>query len=256
VNGQTRVEEVDKALGVTLAPPRRAPIRRGRPPGLVGSALAVLAKDLLIEWRSRARLNALIFFSLSTLLIFSFALGAESSLGQKNAAGYLWLAVLLSSVLSLGESFRVETENAALEGLLTAPMDARALFLGKALGNWVLLFALGVLLLPVMVALFDLNVKLGMLKLVGVLALGCSAISAPGTVHSAIANHSRARDVLLPLLLFPMLIPALLAAVRASALVLQGDPMNQLGSWLKLLGVFNVLYWALGFVLFPRVVED
>ncbi|MHB8875265.1 MAG: heme exporter protein CcmB [Myxococcaceae bacterium] len=229
---------------------------RTEPIGLFRAAGIVLWKDLLIEWRTRARLNALIFFAVATLLLFSFALGPDTALLRQNAAGYLWLGILFASVLSLGESFRVESENSSLDGLKLAPADARAVFLGKAVGNGLMLFALSFILLPVMVGLYDVSFAGGFWKLVGVLALGCAAITAPGTIYAAIASNARARDVLLPLLLFPLLVPALLAAVKASALVLQGDPMGQLGSWLGLLGGFNLIYWGLGFTLFPRVIED
>jgi heme exporter protein B len=219
-------------------------------------AWIILRKDLLLEWRTKARLNALLFFSIATLLLFSFALGPDTSLMQRNAAGYLWLALLLASVLALGESFRVEQENAALDGLRLAPADARGLFLGKAVGNAALLFALSWVLVPVMVGLTGVQLKMPLTNLAAVLALGCLAISAPGTVYAAIANHARARDVLLPLLLFPVLIPALVASVKATALVIEGDPMLQLDSWMGMLGGFNLLYWGLGLLLFPRVIED
>ena len=114
-----------------------------RRPGLLGSAWVLLRKDLLLEWRSRARVNALVFFSLATLLLFSFALGPDTALLRRNAGGYLWLALLLSSVLALGESFRVERENATLEGLRLVPVNPRAIFLAKAIANAVLLAALG-----------------------------------------------------------------------------------------------------------------
>lgn len=229
---------------------------RPQPIGLFHSAAIVFWKDLLIEWRTRARLNALIFFAVATLLLFSFALGPDTALLRQNAAGYLWLGILFASVLSLGESFRVETENSSMDGLKLAPVDARAVFLGKAVGNGLMLFALSFVLLPILVALYDVSIAGGLAALVGVLALGCAAITAPGTIYAAIASNARARDVLLPLLLFPLLVPALLASVKASALVLQGDPMHQLGSWLGLLAGFNLIYWGLGFTLFPRVVED
>ena len=119
-----------------------------------------------------------------------------------------------------------------------------------------LLTGLGILLVPVMVALYSVNLTMGVGPLATTLLLGCMAISAPGTVYSAIASNARARDVLLPLLLFPLIIPALLASAKATSLVLQGDPMNQLGSWFGLLFGFNLIYWGLGFVLFPRVIED
>ncbi len=239
---------------------------------LVRTAAIVLRKDLLIEWRTRARMNALLFFALATLLLFSFALGPDTKLLRQNAAGYLWLSVLFASVLSLGESFRIESENGSLDGLRLIPTDARAVFLGKALGTAALLIGLVVVLIPFLVAVYDISLlpdpswiggpltagavagHLGKLALIGV--LGCLGISGPGTVYSAIASHARARDVLLPLLLFPLLIPALLAAVKATGLVLHGDPMNQLGSWLGLLTAFNLIYWGLGIALFPKVVED
>lgn len=222
---------------------------------LAGTAI-VLGKDLLIEWRTRTRLNALMFFSFATLLLFSFALGPDTRLLERNAGGYLWLAILFSSVLALGESFRVERENASLDGLRLVPTDPRAIFLGKAVGNALVLILIGLLLIPVMIALYGVTIAMSLAKLIGVLVLGCFAISWPGTVYSAIASNARARDVLLPLLLFPLVVPALLAAVKATSLVLQGDPMRQLGSWLGLLVTFNLIYWALGLALFPQVIEE
>nr|WP_217911523.1 heme exporter protein CcmB [Myxococcus sp. AM011] len=218
--------------------------------------MALLRKDLLIEWRTRARLNAIIFFALATLLMFSFALGPDTRQLEKNAGGYFWLAILFASVLAMGESFRVESENACLDGIRLAPADPRAIYLSKALGNTLLLIALGVVLLPVMVALYGVKVATGFVDLGTVLLLGSLALSAPGTVYAAISSNARARDVLLPLLLFPLVIPALLSLAKATSLVLQGDPMNQLGSWLGLLLGFNLIYWGVGFVLFPRIIED
>lgn len=226
------------------------------PPGLVEGTLLILRKDLLIEWHTRARLNALLFFALATLLIFSFALGPDTKLLEQNAGGYLWLAILFSSLMALGESFRIERENASLDGLRLIPVNARAVFLGKALGNAVVLVGLSLVLVPVMVALFGASIALGPGPLGLVLVLGCLAISAPGTLYSAIASNARARDVLLPLLLFPLIIPALLAAVKATSLVFQGDPMSQVNAWLLLLASFNLTYWGLGVALFPQVIEE
>ncbi|NNC20027.1 heme exporter protein CcmB [Corallococcus exiguus] len=233
-----------------------SPPNAKRRPGLLTTTLVLMRKDLLIEWRTRARLNALVFFAMATLLLFSFALGPDTKLLERNAGGYLWLAILFASVLSLGESFRVETENACLDGVRLAPADARAIFLSKALGNALLLLALSVVLVPVMVALYGVRIVTGVGDLAGILVLGSMALSAPGTVYAAISSNARARDVLLPLLLFPLVIPALLSAAKGTTLVLQGDPMQQLGSWQGLLLGFNLIYWGVGFLLFPRVIED
>lgn len=226
------------------------------PVGFFAATWILFRKDLLLEWRTRARINALIFFALSTLLLFAFALGADTLTMRATAGGLLWLGILFSSVLSLGESFRVENENAALDGVRLVPASARAIFVSKALGNTALLYALGWLLLPVMVAIYGVQVKEGFALYGLVLLLGCLSIAAPGVMFSAIANNARARDVLLPLLLFPLLMPALLAAVKATSVVLAGDAMDQLGAWLALLAAFDVIYWSLGFALFPRVIED
>ncbi len=227
-----------------------------RAPSLLGATWVLVRKDLLLEWRTRARANALVFFALATLLLFSFALGPDTTILRRAAGGTLWLSILLASVLALGESFRVEQENAALDGLRLAPADARALFLAKSLANAVLLLLLGAVILPVLAALAGVTLVEGPADIAAVLVLGALAIAGPGTLYAAIASQARARDVLLPLLLFPLLIPALVAAAKATALVFEGDPMLQFGSWLGLLAAFDVVYWSLGFVLFPRVVED
>lgn len=223
---------------------------------LLRQCVNVLRKDLLQQWRARSRLVAVGMFGLTTLLLFSFANGPDSTMLRANAAGYLWLALLLCSTLSLAESFRIELHNGALEGLLLLPTDPRAIYYGKALANLAVLTGLGVALIPVMVALYDTSIPLGVPKLAGVIALGAAGLVAPGTLYSALSARARGSDVLLPLLLFPLVVPALLSCVKATSLILQGDPMSQLSSWIGLLVAFNVIYWSLCGLLFGRVVED
>ena len=225
-------------------------------PGMLKATMMVIRKDVTLEWRGRARLNATLFFALLSLLLFSFAVGTEPLLLRRTAAGFLWLAILLSSVMSLGESLRIEKENEALEGLRLLAVSARAIFLAKTLVNTVFLIALGAFLVPVAVAVYDLELLLGFPKMVAVIALGCAAISAPGTMYAAIAVQARARDVLLPLLLFPVLVPSLIAAVKATALILTGDAMNELGGWMTLLGATAAIYWIVCTLLFGRIIED
>lgn len=225
-------------------------------PSFLRTVVTLIGKDLRLEWRSRARLNATLFFALLTLFLFSFASGPVHSILAANAPGYLWLALLLSSVLALGESMRIEIENDMLEALRLTPVDARALFLAKAVVNAGFLAVLGFVLVPVAVALYGAELKLGFPRLAGTIVLGSLAMSAPGTLYATIATQARARDVLLPLLLFPIIVPGLLASVRSTALIMEGDPMEQLGSWTMLLVVFDVLYWVVCTVLYPRIVEE
>lgn len=223
---------------------------------LLSQCLNVLRKDLLQQWRARSRLAAVAAFGFTTLLLFSFASGPDTTTLRAHAAGYLWLALLLCSTLSLAESFRIEMQNGALEGLLLLPTDARALYYGKALGNLAVLGGLGLALIPVMVVLYDVTMVEGLLLLMGVVGLGTAGLVAPGTLYAALSARARGSDVLLPLLLFPLVVPALVSAVNATSLVLSGDPMDQLGGWMGLLAAFNLIYWSLCGLLFGRVVED
>jgi len=221
----------------------------------VTGLLAALRKDLLLQWRGRAQFVAIFAFGASALLLFSFAIGPDSVALRRHAAGFLWLGLLLASTLSLAESFEREMEEQALEGLLLLPASARALYYGKAIANWLQLALLGSALVPVMIVLYDAG-TVRIASLLGVILLGAAGLSAPGTLYAAMTARTRARQTLLPLLLFPLVVPVLLAAVKATSLLILGDPMLQLRPWVSLLAVFAVLHSALGGLLFDRVVED
>ena len=220
------------------------------------SALAAaLRKDLLLHWRTRAQVAAVYGFGASALLLFSFAVGPSAGVLREHASGFLWLGLLLSSTLTLAESFHAEAEHRALEGLLLLPASPRALYYSKALANALALAALGAGLVPVMVVLYDAATP-RIPALLGIILLGSAGLSAPGTLSSAMTSQARARQTLLPLLLVPLVVPVLLAAVKATALLIHGDPMGQLRSWTLLLACFNVIHWSLCGLLFERVVED
>jgi heme exporter protein B len=216
---------------------------------------AALRKDLLLHWRTRAQVAAVYGFGASALLLFSFAVGPDAAVLREHAAGFLWLGLLLSSTLTLAESFHAEMEHRALEGLLLLPASARALYYAKALANALALAALGMGLVPVMVVLYDAATP-RVPALFGIVLLGSAGLSAPGTLYAAMTSQARARQTLLPLLLFPLVVPVLLAAVKATALLIHGDPMGQLRSWALLLVCFDVIHWSLCGLLFERVVED
>jgi heme exporter protein B len=216
---------------------------------------ASISKELLLQWRTRAQFFAIFIFGATSLLLFSFATGPDSASLRLHAAGFLWLALLLSSTLTLAESFQSEMEQRALEGLLLLPVDQRAIYYGKALANWLQLTILGTALIPVMVVLYDAGtMRLGSLFVI--ILLGAAGLSAPGTLYAGMSSQARAKQTLLPLLLFPLVIPVLLSAVKATSLVILGDPMGQAAAWIKLLVAFNLIYWSLCGLLFERVVED
>jgi heme exporter protein B len=146
-------------------------------------------------------------------------------------------------------------ENRALEGLLLLPTSPRAVYYGKAIANAVQLVLVGIVLVPVMTVLYDAGTdRLGTLLLI--IILGAAGLAAPGTLYAAMTSQIRARQMLLPLLLFPLIVPVLLAAVKATSLVILGDPMEQSGAWLLLLVAFDGIYWSLCGLLFEKVIED
>ena len=217
--------------------------------------IAALRKELLLQWRTRAQAIAVFVFGATALLLFSFAIGPSAGLLRQYAAGFLWLGLLLSSTLTLSEAFHAEMENHALEGLLLLPVSPRVLYYGKTLANTVQLVLLGIALVPVMVVLYDAGTT-RLLTILLIIILGSAGISAPGTLYSAMTSQARAKQTLLPLLLFPLIVPVLLASVKATSLAILGDPMEQGRSWMLLLLCFNAIYWSLCGLLFDRVVED
>lgn len=229
--------------------------RRDGRPGILAQTWAVLRKEMLIEWRQRSRISGLFFFAAVILLMFAFASPSESML-RHLAAGTLWVGLLLASTRSLDQSWAVETEHGAADGLLLWPVDPTAVYYGKALANTLVLAIVATALLPLVIAVYDAPLRGDLLHLLGFVALGCAAIAAPGTLYGLITAQARGSGVLLPLLLFPLVVPALLASAKGTAVVMEGDPMGQGPSWLALLAAFDALHWSLAGLLFGRILED
>jgi heme exporter protein B len=221
----------------------------------VNHLLVALRKDLLLQWRGRSQVMATFAFGAAALLLFSFAVGPDSAALREHAGGFLWLGLLLASTLTLAESFEREMEESALEGLLLLPADPRALYYGKAIANWINLAVLGAALVPFMVVLYDAGTSRPF-SLLLVILLGSAGLSAPGTLYAAMTSQTRSRQTLLPLLLYPLVVPVLLASVKATALLILGDPMEQLRPWVLLLLMFDLVHWSVAALLFARVVED
>lgn len=217
----------------------------------------IVGKDLKLTGRRRGWALSVVIFALLVVLVFSFAIGPNSRLLRQLAGGLLAFALLSASVLTLNESFRQEEEQQGLLGLRLLGVSPSAVFVGKAAANALLLAALGPVLLPASVVFLDLDPDgLGLLRLAGLWILTSAGLAAPGTLYAAMSNRTSARDVLLPVLLFPLVVPVLLGSSRAFGLALEGDPMQQLGSWFGFLLAFNAVYWILGVALFTAVMQE
>jgi heme exporter protein B len=217
---------------------------------------AIVWKDLTAERRTKANFNSVAFFAALILLLFGFALGPDTEALRGVAGGVLWLTVLFSGVLSFNRSYEQELENGALETLLLYPGDRRSIFLGKLLANLAFVLLVEVVLIPLAAVLYDIPIWSVLAPLALVMVLGTVGFVTLGTFYSAMASRLRAREVLLPLLLFPMLVPLLIAAVQATGAILNGDLMDLSGSWLRVLVVFDVVFFVGALFAFEHVIED
>jgi heme exporter protein B len=217
---------------------------------------AIVWKDLTAERRTKANFNAVVFFAGLILLLFGFALGPDHDALRNVAGGVLWLTVLFSGVLSFNRSYEQELEHGALEMLLLYPGDRRSIFLGKLIANLTFVLLVEVIMVPAAALMYDIPVWSVILPLSVVLFLGSFGFVTLGTFYAAMASRLRAREVLLPLLLFPMLIPLLVAAVQATGAILDGDLMRESSSWIRLLIVYDVIFFLGALFAFEHVIED
>ena len=217
---------------------------------------AVAWKDLTTERRTKAVFNSVVFLAVLMLLLFGFALGPDAAALREAASGVLWLTVLFSGVLAFNQSYQHELEGGALETLLLYPGDRRAIFIGKLAANLVFVLLVLLLIVPMAAILFDLPLLRPFPGLAGVFALGTFGFVTLGTFYAAMASRVRAREVLLPLLLFPMLVPLLVGAVAATRALLAGDVMGDAGSWMRLLAAYDLIFLVASVLAFEYIVED
>jgi heme exporter protein B len=215
---------------------------------------AVVWKDLSAELRSRELLSAMLVFALLVILIFNFALELDLQTRRSVTSGVLWVTFAFAGTLGLNRSMAVEKDRGCLDGLLLAPVDRSAIYFGKAISNLAFMMIVEAIVLPVYSLLY--NVNLFQPGLLLVILLGSLGYVAVGTLLASMAVQSRTRDVLLPILLFPVVVPILIAAVKASGGYLSGAEMSEIMPWLNLLIVYDVIFTAIAFMVFDYVVEE
>lgn len=220
----------------------------------LGAVTALIWKDLAAELRSRELLGSMLVFSLLAILIFNFALELQVQLRATLSSGVLWVTLAFAGTLGLSRSMAVERERGALDGLLLAPVDRSALFFGKALANLLFILLVAAIMLPLFAALYNVNLFRPGLALV--ILLGAIGYAAVGSLLAAMAVQTRTREVLLPILLFPVILPVLIAAVKASNGYLQGLPGTEIAPWLNLLLAYDVIFLALAMMVFEFVVQE
>jgi heme exporter protein B len=218
-------------------------------------AWAIVWKDVLVERRSKETVNAVLFFTVLLLFVFEFSLGGDRERLAGVLPGLLWLGVLLAALLGLGRSFVLERENDCWEALLLTPGDKGAVYVGKLLGNLLLMALVEAVVLALFTVLLNVEVGRAMPGLLLVLALGTLGIAAVGTLFGAMTAHVRARELLFPVLLLPALVPVLLGIVKSTEALLLGEALAGVAHWLKLLVAADVIYVVAGLLTFDVLLE-
>lgn len=233
----------------TITPPRR-PAKSN-----YWKAIAAITwKDLAAELRSRELISAMLIFSLLVILIFNFALELDITTRRTVTSGVLWSTFAFAGTLGLNRSMAVEKDRGCLDGLLLAPVDRSAIYFGKVISNLAFMLIVEAIVLPIYSVLY--NVNLFQPGLLLVILLGSVGYTSVGTLLASMAVQTRTRDVLLPILLFPVVVPILIAAVKASGGYLTGARMDETLPWLNLLIVYDVIFTAISFMVFDYVVEE
>ncbi len=220
----------------------------------IRATFAVIAKDIAGEMRSRELLSAMLVFALLVILIFNFALELDIKTRSTVTAGVLWVTFAFAGSLGLNRSMAMEKDRGCMDGLLLAPVDRSAIYFGKMFGNLLFMSIVEAIVLPLYSILYNTNLfHAGFLAVVFLGSLGYVAV---GTLLATMTVQTRTRDVLLPILLFPLAIPVLIAAVKASMGFLQGIEIESIRPWLNLLIVYDTVFIAVAFMVFDFVVEE
>ena len=234
----------------------QAATNANRPLAFFRAMSAVLWKDLSAELRSRELLTSMLVFSLLVILIFNFALDLDPRIRAQSSvtSGVLWVIFTFAGTLGLNRSMAVEKDRGCMDGLLLAPVDRSAIYFGKAAGNLVFMLLVEIIILPIYSLLY--NVNLFQPGLLLATLLGSIGYVAVGTLLAAMAVQARTRDILLPILLFPVVLPLIMGAVKASTGFLEGVELAEILPWLNLLIAYDIIFIAVAFMVFDYVVEE
>ncbi len=220
----------------------------------LGRARAMAWKDLRTERRSAANFSGVLFLALLMLLLFGFALGPDAQALRDTAGGIIWLSILFSGVLAFNRSYQIELDDGAFETLLLYPGARWPIFIGKLTANLAFVLAVELVVVPLAAVLFHVNMTNAVPQLAAVLLLGTFGFVTLGTFYAAVASRTRAREVLLPLLLLPMLVPVLIAAAKATSALTSGDIMGDMRSWVSLLLAFDLIFFTASLAVYDVVI--
>ena len=216
--------------------------------------IAITWKDIISEMRTREIVFSVLVFTLLVIVIFNFAFSTNQETIKLAAPGILWATFTFAGVLSLNRSFIPEKEDGCLEGMMICPMSREVIYIGKMLGNLLFLLIVEIVALPVFAVLFNLSVL--SLQFITITFLSTVGLVTVGTLFSALAVNTKAREMVLPILFLPVVIPIIISAVKASGLVLSGESWSGLSPWLQIIGAFEAVFLVVSFWVFAFVIEE
>jgi heme exporter protein CcmB len=222
--------------------------------GALSTAWLVARKDLRVEWRSRELLYTTLFFAAACVLVFAFAFGSPSA---ETAAGVLWVAVMFSGTVALGRTFERERQSETLRALLLSPVERGAIYLGKLVGLLILMAGIQIVLVPVVGLLFSAPIGRAPWLLAALLAAGTLGFASVGTLFSAMLSRAHSRDILLPMLLYPITVPVVIAGVEGTAAIFAAEPSLAMAEmWLSMLVFFDAVFVTLALWTFGPVMGE
>jgi len=216
--------------------------------------LAIVRKDTISELRTKEVVSSVLAFTILIIIIFNFAFSAGHELVKSMAPGILWATFAFAGVLSLNRAFVPEKEQGCLEGLMACPISRDVIYVGKMVTSLLFMLIIEVITLPIFTLLFNVNVI--SLQLIVIIILATVGFVAVGTLFSAIAINTRARELVLPILFLPVVVPVVISAVKASGLAIADEAWSQLYPWLLILLSFDVIFITLSYLVFSHVIEE
>ncbi len=220
----------------------------------LSDAFIIASKDILTEVRNREVLSSVVVFAVLVIIIFNFAFGSSERAAGLVAPGILWATFAFAGILAFNRSFVMEKEEDCIEGLMTAPISREAIYLGKFFGNTFFILLVQLIVIPVFSLLF--NINFFNLELLAITILATLGFSSTGTLFAAMAVNTRARELVLPILFFPIVSPVIIGAVNASALVLEGQSFAAINQWIGILVAFDAIFIVASYLIFSFIIEE
>ena len=216
---------------------------------------AIVKKDILMEMRTKHVINAALVFAVLFVVVFSFTMEIGSNMEQKLSGGIFWVSVAFAGILSFNKTIGSETDNGSFEALMLAPVDKSAVFFGKVISNMLFLFLVEVILIPLFLVFYNVNI-IGHPLMAAVIILSTYAYSLIGTLFSIISVRTSSKEIMMPVLFLPFMVPVIIAAVLATNVFILGGQIQFSYNWIKLTAVFDVIFTAIIYGIFSLIIED